>query len=133
MSSTSEAIVKLQAENKSLRKSVADAMQYQEWATPQLVQLGELIVEHDQLKSYVVSTTRALQAAERIIELAHKYWDSDQETKVGKLLIAMLRDDIKYSDDCTIFRTGIQAIAQSQSQPQCEHVWSAGQCIVRCN
>lgn len=41
----------LQAEVEQLTKLRADAEQYQEWASPQLVRLGELFVENAALKS----------------------------------------------------------------------------------
>lgn len=90
-----------------------------EQAAHKLKQTAELEAQVLALQSCAVSTTGALQAAERIAQTAHEYWDGDQDAKVGKLLIAMLRDDVKYSDDCTIFRTGIQALAgQPAPSPQ---------------
>lgn len=79
------------------------------------------------LESCEVVMRAALRAAERVIASAHAYWDSDQDAKVGKLLIAMLSDDLKYSDDCTAFRTGIKALAgQPAPKPKAEVHFYAG-------
>lgn len=104
----------LKSWERSVLAEVGDALHH---STPwkQMVDHYKHRAEHLAAKlleaqSCQVSTTRALQAAERIAITAHECWDKDQDYKVGKLLLAMIRNDLKYSDDCTIFRMGIQAI-----------------------
>lgn len=107
-------LLALQSWERSVLAEVGDALHH---STPwkQMVDHYKHRAEHLAAKlleaqSCQVSTTRALQAAERIAITAHECWDKDQDYKVGKLLLAMIRNDLKYSDDCTIFRMGIQAI-----------------------
>ena len=67
------------------------------------------------LKSWQVVATDALHAAERIAAKSHEYWDSDQDVKGGKLLIAVLDDTLKYSSDTDLFRAGVR---QCSTQPK---------------
>lgn len=75
------------------------------------------------LKSCQVVLVDALHAAERVATYAHACWDSDQDAKVGKLLIAMLSDQLKYSDDTTMFRAGIRQARTTQptAEKLCDH------------
>lgn len=94
------------------------------------IKLMDTTAERDQLKSWQVVATQAIQAAECVIHKAHEYWDSDQDVKVGKLLIAMLSDDLKYSDDCTSFRAGVR---QCQPQPKSGEQFRKHEYVVHTN
>lgn len=75
------------------------------WASHRITNLAAKLVEAQSWQEVIVD---ALHAAERIATKAHEYWDSDQDVKVGKLLIAMLSDQLKYSADTDMFRAGIR-------------------------